>query len=129
MESSATTRPASRSVAPVVPPEMIQAIETLLSANCRRYIGRGPSKISVKAIGDLIIVKSEGVLTPMEATFAQYPMVRPLIGSLRKKALRLSLPDWQSEFRRLFNLEILELQGEWDVANDRDSLIIRVARV
>lgn len=112
-----------------IAPEMLPRIEALLSANCRRYIGRGPSRISVRIAGDLIVVRGQGVLTQLETTFAKDPKNHQLIREFRKNLLRLAYPHWRAEFRKHFNLDVLELQGDWDVGNDRDVVVLRVAAI
>jgi uncharacterized protein YbcI len=96
------------------------AISDAMMAFQHDFVGRGPDRIRIRIVEDLVIVRSFGVLTPAEKQLAKSFEGRRLIKAMRQQVLEAGRPVLEGIVRKHTGAEVVSVHsdistksGEW----------------
>ena len=81
----------------------------------REQQGRGPQEVAAHIVGDLIIVRCEGIFTPTEAKLTASPEGRKLIASSRRELRSINHQEMEDIVSTLCGSAVLRSYCEVDV--------------
>ena len=81
----------------------------------REQQGRGPEDARVHILGDLVVARSSGVLTPNEVRLAATEEGRRLIKSARQELRYIAHQESEAVIARILECSVLRSYGDMDV--------------
>ena len=110
--------------------EIEAAISQGMSRFEQEYMGRGPKGVHVHLIGDLIVVRLEGVLTTAEQHLVktlQADKGRDLVKQVRVQLLETSRPIMEGMVEEITGVKVLSLHHDISTITGEEVIIFTLA--
>jgi uncharacterized protein YbcI len=78
----------------------------------REYLGRGPRDARTYILGDMILIRLQGILTPAERKLAENRESRALVKETRRQLFESSRPLLEEIVRRVTGAELISLHTD-----------------
>ena len=94
--------------------EIEAAICAAISRFEQEYMGRGPKDIHAHLLGDLLVVRLQGLLTPAEQQLAKVPSEkgRDLLKQVRTHLIETANPSLQSLVQEIIGVKVISLHHD-----------------
>lgn len=78
----------------------------------KEYLGRGPRDARTHIIGDMILVRLQGILTPAEQKLCENPENRKLVKETRRQLFESSRPLLETIVKEVTGAELVSLHTD-----------------
>jgi uncharacterized protein YbcI len=108
-------------------------IEAAICAGINRfeqeYRGRGPKEIHAHLIGDFVVVRLQGLLTPAEQQLAKSPSEkgRDLIKQVRTHLIETAKPQMQALVQDISGVEVVSLHHDISTVTGEAFIVLTLA--
>ena len=96
----------------------------------QEYMGRGPKKIHAHLLGDLLLVRMQGVLTAAEQQLIKTPPTekgRDLLKQVRTQLIEASRPRIETMVQEVAGVEVLSLHHDISTVTAEEVVILTLA--
>lgn len=90
------------------------------------HLGRGPEKVQTYILGDMILFRLYGVLTPAERILAQEREGQELVKELRRQLNEASRPHFNRIVENVLGFEVVSLQTDMSVKTGERIIVLVV---
>ena len=94
------------------------------------YMGRGPRDIRAYLLGDLLVVRLQGVLTPVEQNLATLPLAeqgRDLLKHMRTHLIETARPVLEAMVREATGVNVLSMHHDISTVTGEKVLVFTLA--
>ena len=112
------------------PGEIEAAISQSMSRFAQEYMGRGPKDVRTHLIGDLIVVRLQGVLTAAEqhlVKMLQADKGRDLLKQVRTQLLEASRPIMEQMVEEITCVKVLSLHHDISTVTGEEMVLFTLA--
>ncbi len=108
-------------------------IEAAICEGIRRfeleYRGRGPKEIHAYLLGDFIVVRLQGLLTPAEQQLAKFPSEkgRDLLKQVRSQLIETAKPQIQAMVQKITGVKVVSLHHDISTVTGEAFLVLTLA--
>lgn len=89
-------------------------------------LGRGPDKVRTYILGDMILFRLKGVLTPAESALAEEREGQELVKEMRRQLNEASRPQFEGIVRNVLGLEVISLHTDMSVKTAERIIVLVV---
>ena len=89
-------------------------------------LGRGPDKVRTYILGDMILFRLKGVLTPAESALAEEREGQELVKEMRRQLNEASRPHFEGIVRNVLGLEVISLHTDMSVKTAERIIVLVV---
>jgi uncharacterized protein YbcI len=95
----------------------------------REYRGRGPRDIHAYLLGDFVVVRLQGLLTPAEQQLATFPSEkgRDLLKQVRTQLIETAKPHIQAVVREITGVKVVSLHHDISTVTGEAFVILTLA--
>ena len=89
-------------------------------------LGRGPDKVRTYILGDMILFRLKGVLTPAESALAEEREGQELVKEMRRQLNEASRQHFEGIVRNVLGLEVISLHTDMSVKTAERIIVLVV---
>lgn len=89
-------------------------------------LGRGPEEVRTFILGDMILFRLKGVLTPAESALAQKREGQELVKEMRRQLNEAARPHFEGIVRNVLGLEVISLHTDMSVKTAERIIVLVV---
>jgi uncharacterized protein YbcI len=111
--------------------EIEAAVCLSISRHQQNYMGRGPKRICAHLIGDLLMVRLQGVLTPSEQRLAQLlpnTRGRSLLKQVRTQLIEAARPTLESMMYEATGVEVVSLHHDISTVTGEEVMLFTLTK-
>lgn len=90
------------------------------------HLGRGPGQVRTYILGDMVLFRLSGVLTPAEAILAQEREGHELVKELRRQLNEASRPQFEDIIKRILGFDVISLHTDMSAKTGERIIVLVV---
>ena len=91
-------------------------------------LGRGPEKVRTYILGDMILFRLKGVLTPAESALAEEREGQELVKEMRRQLNEASRPHFERIVRDVLGLKVISLHTDMSAKTGERIIVLVVEK-
>ena len=91
-------------------------------------LGRGPEKVRAYILGDMILFRLQGVLTPAESALAENREGHELVKEMRRQLNEASRPHFEKIVRGILGLKVVSLHTDMSAKTGERIIVLVVEK-